>query len=79
MSVIQNGDFIHLTGFDALKYEYNTCKGIKGIINAIISFFLGRTITLFEGQSLLSWFAGKHFTLDPYLALVPNQVIKSRI
>ena len=32
-----------------------------------------------EGQSLLSWFAGKHFTLDPYLALVPNQVIKSRI
>lgn len=53
MSVIQNGDFIHLTGFDALKYEYNTCKGIKGIINAIISFFLGRKITLFEGQSLL--------------------------
>lgn len=53
MSVIQNGDTVRLTGVDAFKYEYNTHKGIKGLIKGFISFFLGRIVTLVEAQSLL--------------------------
>ena len=53
MSVIQNEDTVHLTGVDAFQYEYNTYKGIKGLIKGIASFFLGRKITLIVAQTLL--------------------------
>ena len=53
MSVIQNESTVHLTGVDAFQYEYNTYKGIKGLIRGIVSFLLGRKIPLVEAQTLL--------------------------
>ena len=50
MSAIQNRDTAYLTGFDAFFYEYSANQGIRGVVNGIVSFFLGREVTVTEEQ-----------------------------
>ena len=52
MAVIKIGDNFQLTRLDAFKYEYRAHQGIKAIIKGIIGFFVGRKVTLEEGQQL---------------------------
>ncbi|WP_257264221.1 hypothetical protein, partial [Endozoicomonas sp. ONNA2] len=52
MAVIQIGDNFQLTRLDAFKYEYKAHQGIKALFKGIIGFFVGRKVTLEEGQQL---------------------------